>query len=131
MPEITRSLIADEAAVLELPEDRVRAFSEAWQVHAEADAPTINTIAATRLEAVDVRDVLAELEAWRNLAHERLRIAETLAGQVSDLLHAAKAVSLGVSGFADLDETLDDLADAVLAIEDPAPQGEKITAGDD
>lgn len=81
--ETIRALTTDEAAVLELPEDRVAAFVEAWRRYAEPDA-AVNSIAAVRLEAGDLADVLRELEAWRALAHNRLAIINTLAAQLAE-----------------------------------------------
>ena len=124
------------------PVARVEQYLSAY---AAPGADYIDGYQGAQLTRSDLRDTLGELSSWYGLAVEqagriaeleqlaesRLKVADALAAKLADLLQAAKNVSLGVAGFADLDETLDELADAVLSIEDPAPQGEKITAEDD
>jgi len=95
MPDSIRALTTDEHAVREIPEDRVRAFLDNWppddDVLAEADGSgNVYALAVT-----DVRDLLAEVAAWRALAGDRLDIIERLAEDLTKYTDAAPQEQTG------------------------------------
>jgi hypothetical protein len=105
----------------ELPEDRVRAFSE-LRARWVADGIDVELIDWARspeggnhpLIISDLVDVLNEVAEWRKLATDRAAVIDNLAQQVADLT-------------AEIAWLKDCLADYV----DPAPQGDPIGATDD